>query len=62
MLWGFIPSWYKKPNNGPFLINAWTEIIAEKSAFRQACRERRCVVVATGFYEWTKSEDGERDS
>ena len=61
MRWGFIPSWYKKPNNGPFLINAWTETISEKSAFREVCRECRCVVVATGFYEWTKSEDGERD-
>ena len=61
MRWGFIPSWYKKPNDGPLLINARAETIAEKPAFREACRERRCVVVATGFYEWTKSEDGGRD-
>lgn len=61
MRWGFIPSWYKKPNDGPLLINARAETIAEKPAFRAACRERRCVVVATGFYEWTKSEDGGRD-
>ena len=61
MRWGFIPSWYKKPNDGPLLINARAEMIAEKPAFREACRERRCVVVATGFYEWTKSEDGGRD-
>ena len=61
MRWGFIPSWYKKPNDGPLLINARAETIAEKPAFRVACRERRCVVVATGFYEWTKSEDGGRD-
>ena len=61
MRWGFIPSWYKKPNDGPLLINARAETIAKKPAFREACRERRCVVVATGFYEWTKSEDGGRD-
>lgn len=61
MRWGFIPAWYKKPNDGPLLINARAETIAEKSAFREACRRRRCVIVATGFYEWTKGEDGGRN-
>ena len=61
MRWGFIPSWYKKPNDGPLLINARAETIAEKPAFRDACRARRCVIVATGFYEWTKDEDGGRN-
>lgn len=54
MRWGFIPHWYKKPNDGPLLINARSETIAEKPAFRAACRERRCVMIATGFYEWTR--------
>lgn len=58
--WGFIPHWYKKPNDGPLLINARGETIAEKPAFRAACRERRCLIPATGFYEWTKDEDGKR--
>lgn len=57
MRWGFIPHWYKKPSGGPLLINARAETIAEKPAFRAACRERRCVMLATGFYEWTR--DGE---
>ena len=57
MRWGFIPHWYKKPNDGPLLINARGETIAEKPAFRAACRARRAVIVATGFYEWTR--DGE---
>ena len=58
MRWGFIPHWYKKPNGGPLLINARSETIAEKPAFRAACRERRCLIPVTGFYEW-KREDGE---
>jgi len=56
MRWGFIPHWYKKANGGPLLINARSETIAEKPAFRAACRERRCLVVATGFYEWHRSD------
>ena len=58
MRWGFIPHWYKKPNDGPLLINARAETIAEKPAFKAACRERRCLIPATGFYEWTRLEDG----
>ncbi|MEP1199234.1 SOS response-associated peptidase [Tateyamaria sp.] len=57
MRWGFIPHWYKKPNDGPLLINARAETIAEKPAFRAACRERRAVIVASGFYEWTRDGD-----
>ena len=60
MRWGFIPHWYKKPNDGPLLINARAETIAEKPAFRAAARERRAVVLATGFYEWTKDAEGGR--
>ena len=60
MRWGFIPHWYKTENGGPLLINARAETIAEKPAFKAACRERRCLVPATGFYEWTKDEDGNR--
>ena len=60
MRWGFIPQWYKKPNGGPLLINARAETISEKPAFRAAVRARRCLIPATGFYEWTKGEDGAR--
>lgn len=58
--WGFIPRWYKTPTDGPLLINARAETIAEKPAFRAACRERRCLIPVTGFYEWTKGDDGAR--
>lgn len=60
MRWGFIPKWYKRENDGPLLINARAETIAEKPAFRDACRSRRCLILATGFYEWTKDRDGKR--
>ncbi|MBM9594652.1 SOS response-associated peptidase [Roseitranquillus sediminis] len=60
MRWGLIPSWYEAPNDGPLLINARAEGIEHKAAFRQAVRERRCLVPASGFYEWTKDTDGNR--
>lgn len=60
MRWGFLPHWYKAENAGPLLINARAETLAEKPAFRAACRERRCLLVATGFYEWTKSAQDTR--
>jgi len=61
MRWGLIPTWYKKPNGGPLLINARAETLAEKPAFRAAARARRGLILATGFYEWTKDADGGRD-
>ncbi|MCI2399164.1 SOS response-associated peptidase [Aliiroseovarius subalbicans] len=60
MRWGFLPFWYKTPTDGPLLINARAETIAEKPAFRAACRERRCLIPTTGFYEWSKGSGGER--
>lgn len=60
MRWGFLPHWYKTTNGGPLVINARAETIAEKPAFRNACRERRCLIPATGFYEWTKDAKGKR--
>ena len=61
MRWGFIPNWYKKPSGGPLLINARAESIAEKPAFRQAARTRRGLILANGFYEWTKDAQDRRD-
>jgi putative SOS response-associated peptidase YedK len=60
MRWGFIPHWYKTPSDGPLLINARADTIAEKPAFRAAVRERRCLIPADGFYEWTKDEADHR--
>lgn len=54
MRWGFVPHWYKTPTDGPLLINARAETIAEKPAFREAARLRRCLIPADGYYEWTR--------
>jgi putative SOS response-associated peptidase YedK len=52
MRWGFLPHWYKTPSDGPLLINARAETLADKPAFRAAARARRCVIPADAFYEW----------
>lgn len=57
MRWGFLPVWYKALNDGPLLINARSETVAEKPAFRKAVRERRCLVPVSGFYEWYRDGD-----
>ncbi|MDP2640060.1 MAG: SOS response-associated peptidase [Betaproteobacteria bacterium] len=55
--WGLIPHWAKDKTIGYRTINARGESVAAKPAFRAAFRQRRCLVPATGFYEW-KVEDG----
>ena len=58
MRWGFLPAWYDRPEGGPLLINARAEGIADKPAFRAAARHRRCLIPASGFYEWTEEDGG----
>jgi putative SOS response-associated peptidase YedK len=52
--WGLIPFWAKDPSIGNSMINARSETIAEKPAFRNALKSRRCLIPADGFYEWRK--------
>lgn len=53
--WGLVPSWADDPAIGNRMINARAETVAEKPSFRQALAARRCLVPATGFYEWQKT-------
>jgi putative SOS response-associated peptidase YedK len=53
--WGLVPSWAKDRNIGARMINARSETVAEKPAYRAAFKSRRCLIPADGFYEWKKS-------
>ncbi|QUS38441.1 SOS response-associated peptidase [Tardiphaga alba] len=52
MRWGLLPSWVKDPRKFTLLINARSETIQEKPAFKYAIRRRRCLIPADGYYEW----------
>lgn len=58
--WGFVPNWVKDPREFSLLINARAETMAEKPSFRDAVRHSRCIVPASGYYEWMKGPDGKR--
>ena len=52
--WGLVPSWAKDPSIGSKMINARSDTVATKPAYRGAFRERRCIIPASGFYEWQR--------
>jgi putative SOS response-associated peptidase YedK len=52
--WGLIPYWAKDASMARQLINARAETLLEKPSFRKAFTSRRCLIVASGFYEWKK--------
>lgn len=55
--WGLIPFWAKDKKIGFKMINARIETLFEKSSFKKATEQRRCIVPADGFYEWKKIKD-----
>lgn len=57
--WGLVPSWSKDAKSGARMINARSETVAEKPAFRKAFATRRCLIPADGYYEWYELSSSE---
>jgi putative SOS response-associated peptidase YedK len=60
MRWGLVPSWADDPKIGSRMINARSETVATRPAFREAFVRRRCLVPADGFFEWQKVGDAKQ--
>ncbi len=58
--WGLVPSWAKSPEFSAKMINARSETVREKPAYREAFESRRCLIPANGFYEWQILRKGEK--
>lgn len=58
--WGLVPSWAKDRSVGNRMINARSETVASKPAFRRAFAKRRCIIPVDGFYEWKKPPPGQK--
>ena len=58
--WGLVPFWSKDLKIGSKMINARGESVSSKPSFRSAFKKRRCLVLADGFFEWKKINDGKQ--
>lgn len=59
--WGLVPSWAANPETmGTTLANARAETLAEKPSFKEAFARRRCIIPASGFFEWEQLASGRR--
>ncbi|MDQ3244487.1 MAG: SOS response-associated peptidase [Gemmatimonadota bacterium] len=53
MQWGLVPSWAKDASGGSRMINARAESLSSRAAYSEALKDRRCLILADGYYEWT---------
>ena len=60
MRWGLLPAWVKDPRKFTLLINARSETVLERPAFKNAIKRRRCLIPADGYYEWQASATRKR--
>lgn len=60
MRWGLRPFWAKPDAKLPLMINARAETVASKPSYRAAFKKRRCIVPASGYYEWQKVPGGQK--
>jgi len=58
--WGLIPHWAKEPNSGYKMINARVETLAEKHIYNKELIEGRCLIPASGFFEWKKANGSKK--
>ncbi len=60
MKWGLVPSWSKDPKVGYKMINARSETAHEKPSYKKLMSQKRCLIIADGFYEWKKTDNGKQ--
>ena len=61
MRWGLVPAWWKKrAKEAGATFNAHAETVATKPMFKEAFRRRRCIIPASGYYEWTTTPEGKQ--
>ena len=58
--WGLVPEWVEDPADFPLIINARGETLLDKTSFKNAVKNRRCIIPASGYYEWKKNDDGSK--
>ena len=58
--WGLLPSWASELSMGARMINARSETVESKPSFKHAFARRRCLIIADGYYEWLKTDDGKQ--
>lgn len=60
MKWGYLPPWYKEGSGYKPVINARYETISERPYFKKSWEEHRCIIPASGYYEWEHLKSGEK--